>query len=142
VRGCILNVHYQFSSPCTLPSREEFLNQGNELSLSDPDSPDLGGATCIDLTCDLQDHQYLLREREEEIVTLAEHLKEANRKPTEMRGKLQQKKQVINEYRLSVGKAEQEIVELNESQLKLNTLRVGQTSEMTSWKCLFGSRMI
>jgi hypothetical protein len=38
----------------------------------------------------------------------------------------------LNEYRFSVRKAEQEIVELNESQLKLNTLRVGQISEITS----------
>jgi ABC-type Fe3+-citrate transport system substrate-binding protein len=36
-------------------------------------------------------------------------------KDTEMPGKLQRKKQVINEYWLNVGKAEQEIVELNES---------------------------
>jgi hypothetical protein len=50
-----------------------------------------------------------------------------------MQGKLQQKKQVINRYRLSVRKAEQEIVELNESQLKFNTLRVGQIREMTCW---------
>jgi ABC-type Fe3+-citrate transport system substrate-binding protein len=77
----------------------------------------------------------------EEIVTLAEHLKEANRKLTEMQGKLQQKKQMINEYRVSVRKAVQEIVELNESQLKLNTLQVWQISEMTSWKRLFSSRI-
>jgi hypothetical protein len=50
-----------------------------------------------------------------------------------MRGKLQQKKQVINEYRLHLRQTEQEITEWNESQLKLNTLRVGQISEMTSW---------
>jgi hypothetical protein len=92
-------------------------------SLSDPHSPDLGEATCIDLPCDLHDHQCLL----------AEHVKEASRKLSEMQGKLQQKKQVINEYRLCVRKGEQEIVELNESQLKLNTLRVGQISETTSW---------
>jgi hypothetical protein len=42
---------------------------------------------------------------------LAEHLKEANRKLTEMRGKLQQKKQVINEYRLHLRQTEQEITE-------------------------------
>jgi predicted nucleic acid-binding Zn-ribbon protein len=66
-------------------------------------------------------------------MTFAKHLKEANRKLTEMRGSLQQKKQAINAYRLSVRKADQEIVELNEPQLKLNTLRVGQISEMTSW---------
>jgi uncharacterized coiled-coil protein SlyX len=40
---------------------------------------------------------------------------------------------VINKYRLSVRKAAQEIFELNESQLKVNTLRVGQISEITSW---------
>jgi wobble nucleotide-excising tRNase len=73
----------------------------------------LGLATCIDLTCDLHDRQCLLRRREKDILTLAKHLKDANRKLTEMRGKLQQKKQVINEYRLGVKKAEQEIVELN-----------------------------
>jgi hypothetical protein len=40
---------------------------------------------------------------------------------------------VINEYRLGVRKAEQEIVELNESQLNLNALRVGKISEIISW---------
>jgi hypothetical protein len=57
-------------------------------SLSDPHSPDLRGATCTDRTPDLYDHQYLLRKREKEIVTLAEHIKEANRKLTEMLRKL------------------------------------------------------
>jgi hypothetical protein len=66
----------------------------------------LGRATCIDLTHDLHDHQCLLRKREEEIVTLAEHPNEANCKLTGMRGKLQQKKQVINEYRLNIRKAQ------------------------------------
>jgi hypothetical protein len=61
-------------------------------SLGDPHSPNLGGGICIDLTCARHDHQCLLRKREEEIVTLAEPVKEANRKLTEMRGKLQQKK--------------------------------------------------
>jgi chromosome segregation ATPase len=75
----------------------------------------------------------LLSKRQEEIVTVAEHLKEANRKLAKMRGKLQQKKQVINEYWLDVRKSESEIIELSESQLKLNTLRVGKVSEMASW---------
>jgi hypothetical protein len=53
--------------------------------LSDSHSPDLGNSTCINSTCGRHDHQCLLRKREKEIMMLAEHLKEANDKLTEMR---------------------------------------------------------
>jgi hypothetical protein len=33
--GCFLNVHSQFSPACTPPSREEFLNQRNQLSIDE-----------------------------------------------------------------------------------------------------------
>jgi hypothetical protein len=46
VAGCIVDMHYQFASPCPPRRREEFLNQGDPFPLMNHDALNeaLGGA--------------------------------------------------------------------------------------------------